>query len=757
MSSNFKALAQAGALFPAASQGGRCTGWCNSFGNVPRLFQQCAAWRPADSSGARAGPAGLFPDWAPQGRWRRERLFEQSVAAGAEAREGLPRIGEGRRISGPESAGVPVVCFLLSDSLTLLPRGLEGSWNFFLQILPSPRIPVPQPRIAMFCSSRELAERFARLASSRGMACPAHVAPLEDAVPLAGELASRGLCDVAVACRGTADLLSRGLGIPVLPVPPASLGLVAALMELAPGHRDLFVPLYAGEQFDFSFFEARTGSRVHTAEYRCRADLERIVAESAGRGFGPVVGGGLACALAARSHADFRFVMPGLPELSLALDAAGALAESMARRRSAMAGFSALLATSRWPAAVLPAGSPASPAECAAAPAVPAGQAEPAEPGAPGARGQGGQAFPPSQPRDASRLEAQWSFDDYLYCSDATAALIERLRRYARSSSAVLITGERGTGKAMLAQGLHRASARAAMPFVRIDCQGAPARQLGRLAAGPAGRKSLFGEAGGGTVFLDQVDALPKDAQAAVLRALQEQEARTVPAGSAGPAARIVASAARPLAEAVREGRLLEGLFYRLNALAVRVPPLRERPEDIPLLAEAFCEAFSRKAGLPPLDLPKACLDRLCAHPWPENVRQLRRFAGALVQRCQGRFAPEAFDELFAGLETASGEVLRHPLPAVPSGSRGRPKRIEIQPPAARPQGTLAPAVQAEPSAAFGRRAGQAFAVSAITPVQIDDALRRAGGRKKDAAQLLGISRTSLWRLLRSQARVQEA
>ncbi|MBR5050823.1 MAG: PrpR N-terminal domain-containing protein, partial [Desulfovibrio sp.] len=210
---------------------------------------------------------------------------------------------------------------------------------------------MPQPRIAMICSSPELGRRFEALASTRGLALEAHVAALEDALPLARDLAARGLADVIVACRGTAALLAKELELPVVPVQPPSLGLISALFELAPSHRSLFVPRCAGESCDFAFFETQTGVRVHTGIYWDLASLDHIVAQCAQLRLGPVVGGGWACSLAARYHAGFKLVMPGLTELSLALDAAQALAESMARRRSAMAGVSALLDGGKSPQA----------------------------------------------------------------------------------------------------------------------------------------------------------------------------------------------------------------------------------------------------------------------------------------------------------------------------------------------------------------------------------------------------------------------
>ncbi|MCR5170926.1 MAG: sigma 54-interacting transcriptional regulator [Desulfovibrio sp.] len=618
---------------------------------------------------------------------------------------------------------------------------------------------MPQPRIAMICSSPELGRRFEALASTRGLALEAHVAALEKALPLARDLAARGLADVIVACRGTAALLANELELPVVPVQPASLSLISALFELVPSHRSLFVPRCAGESCDFAFFEAQTGVQVHTAFYCDLASLDHIIAQCAQLRLGPVVGGGWACSLAARYHAGFKLVMPGLDELSLALDAAQALAESMARRRSAMAGVSALLDGGKSPKAPVwhipyawdaPAGTPA-------------GRVGAGASGAPGASSEAGGTVRPSSagPAEAgaqeilfqafdespdAASEACCSLDDYLFASDEVAALLERLRRFAQSGSHVLITGERGTGKAMLASGLHRASDRADRPFAAVDCQALPADLLASRLFGTAdGKPGLFDELRGGTLFLSQADAMPGEVQTLLLRAIQRQEGE-LPSSCV----RIVAAVRRPMAEAVHEGRMRADLYYRLNALSVCVPPLRERTEDISLYVEAFVESASREAGLAPLALPSQCMERLLRHPWPGNARQLRRFCELLVERCRGRFFLEAFDGLFselcAGLEPAS----RHPVPAAADVSRHVQIRHQAQSPMLRPRDALVPVAQPE------RRPGS-LTLSAITPTQVDEALRRAGGRKKEAAALLGISRTSLWRLIRGRAQAQEA
>ena len=217
--------------------------------------------------------------------------------------------------------------------------------------------------------------------------------------------------------------------------------------------------------------------------------------------------------------------------------------------------------------------------------------------------------------------------------SPAMIELYKEIARVAPSRSTVLITGESGTGKELVARSIHKHSPRASKPFVPVNC-GALAETLleselfgytkGAFTGAASDRKGLWEEAEGGTLFLDEAGETSPAMQVKLLRALQEGEIRRV--GSTRPVnvdARVVAATNRDLEKEVRQGRFREDLFYRLSVVALRVPPLRERRGDIPLLAERFLRAASENAGRGRLRLTEAALSRLVAHDWPGNVREL--------------------------------------------------------------------------------------------------------------------------------------
>jgi two-component system response regulator HydG len=216
--------------------------------------------------------------------------------------------------------------------------------------------------------------------------------------------------------------------------------------------------------------------------------------------------------------------------------------------------------------------------------------------------------------------------------SPAIRQTIELTRRAAASDATVLVTGESGTGKELVARALHRCSPRANAPFVALNCSAVPAPLLeselfghvrGAFTDARRGRAGLFVQAGAGTLFLDEIGEMPLDMQAKLLRALQERTVRPVGADEEQPfACRIVAATNRDLAQMIRQGAFREDLFYRLNVIPVTLPPLRERREDIPLLAEHFLARFAKRQGHV-LRLSPATMERLLRYPWPGNVREL--------------------------------------------------------------------------------------------------------------------------------------
>jgi DNA-binding NtrC family response regulator len=228
-----------------------------------------------------------------------------------------------------------------------------------------------------------------------------------------------------------------------------------------------------------------------------------------------------------------------------------------------------------------------------------------------------------------------------VFGSESMRALARLVARVAPKDITVLITGESGTGKERVAEALVWASPRAGKPFVRFNCAAlspelAEAELFGHARGAFTGavrsRPGLFGEADHGTILLDEVGELTGPSQAKLLRVLQEGEVR--PVGEEKPRmvdVRVLAATHRDLEAEVKAGRFREDLYYRLNVVRLHVPPLRDRPDDVALLARHFLDRFAARFGVVGLRVPEALIDRLRAHAWPGNVRELENSLESLV------------------------------------------------------------------------------------------------------------------------------
>ncbi len=300
--------------------------------------------------------------------------------------------------------------------------------------------------------------------------------------------------------------------------------------------------------------------------------------------------------------------------------------------------------------------------------------------------------------RLSKEVQGKFRLRDIITASPKMLEIISLLPRFAASSAPVLIEGESGTGKELVASALHHLSPRSSGPYLKINCATIPEGLLeselfgyvkGAFTDARTDKEGIFSLAHGGTLLLDEIAEMPLSLQAKLLRVLEEGE--FLPLGATSPRrvdVKIVAATNKDLASLVRKGRFREDLFYRLNVLYIKLPPLRERKEDIPLLVEHFVELFNFITGKPVEGLSEKALKVLMDYDYPGNVRELRNIIEAAFVLVSGRVID-----------------VEH-LPAYLRGEEAERRKLE-------------------------------------------EALRRAKWRRGEAAKLLGLSRSTLWRKMK--------
>jgi PAS domain S-box-containing protein len=261
---------------------------------------------------------------------------------------------------------------------------------------------------------------------------------------------------------------------------------------------------------------------------------------------------------------------------------------------------------------------------------------------------------------------------DIIGDSPAIRKVLAQVEQVAAKDSTVLLLGETGTGKELVAQRLHELSSRAGRTMVKVNCAALPAtlmeselfgREKGAYTGAVSREAGRFEVAHGSTLFLDEIGELPLELQSKLLRVLQEGQYERVGSSRAHTAdVRIIAATNRDLAGAVRDGRFRQDLYYRLNVFPIRVPALRDRREDIPLLVWSFVETISHEMGITIDTISQRTMDRLQNHPWPGNVRELRNVVERSMIVSRGRTLalalPEA-DEVVGGESLSLDEVQR--------------------------------------------------------------------------------------------------
>jgi two-component system response regulator AtoC len=314
-----------------------------------------------------------------------------------------------------------------------------------------------------------------------------------------------------------------------------------------------------------------------------------------------------------------------------------------------------------------------------------------------------------------SELAAGFRLENFVGTSPALQEVLRQLRKVAPTRATVLITGESGTGKELVARAIHELSPRTAMPFVAVNCGAIPAELIeselfghvrGAFTDASRDKKGLAAEADGGTLFLDEIGELPLHLQVKLLRFLEDSQVRRVgDTRSEKVDVRVVAATARDLGRAIKEGLFREDLFYRLNVVNLRLPSLRERPDDIPALVDHFLAKHRRlRPELPLRGVTPEALEVLRAHRWPGNVRELEHAVERAVVLADGPLIEES--DLPDDVRADAGAAVHVPRPGADLSVKRAFRVLEEQ--------------------------------------LIRDALERTGGNRTRAAELLELSYRAL-------------
>jgi DNA-binding NtrC family response regulator len=332
--------------------------------------------------------------------------------------------------------------------------------------------------------------------------------------------------------------------------------------------------------------------------------------------------------------------------------------------------------------------------------------------------------------------------------SAAMQAIFKQIALLADNELGVLVLGESGVGKELVARAIHASGRRAGRPFVAVNCAAIPAQlveselfghERGAFTDARQARVGRFEAAGDGTLFLDEISELPLHQQGKLLRVLQERVIERV--GSTTPVpfrARVICASNRDLARAVADGAFREDLYRRIDLVTLRVPPLRERLEDLPALAQALLVGANRETGMRVEALERAALERLAAHDWPGNVRELEHVIKRSVLGARG--ATLSVHELELG--GSAPTELAGPLERLLQSLDGIGRRLVEQ--ALPADGGLEPGLHE-------------LAIARLEAALIGVALETTGGNQVAAARLLGMNRSTLRARLRTPDTVQDA
>jgi len=330
--------------------------------------------------------------------------------------------------------------------------------------------------------------------------------------------------------------------------------------------------------------------------------------------------------------------------------------------------------------------------------------------------------------------------------------VFKMIERVADTDSTILILGESGTGKELVARALHYNSRRQFAPFVPVNCSALPENLLeselfghrrGSFTGAISDKKGLFEEANGGTIFLDEVGSMSAMLQSRLLRVLQEREVRRV--GENTPIyvnVRVVAASNEPLEKRIKEGSFREDLYYRLNVIAIPLPSLRERRDDIPLLVAHFLKGKTNNRTHRPVQVTRQAMGILCAYDWPGNVRELENAIERAATLCEDAIiqAGDLPPGILASVKSVSPALDAQAAATLPEAPESALYPLHPgSPPGTPPPAGLPGTEPLVPIKTFLREQERAY---------INRAIQQCGGDKEQAALRLGISIATMYRRL---------
>lgn len=631
-------------------------------------------------------------------------------------------------------------------------------------------------RIGIFASSRSLIERIQTLSSRQDDHIYINTQGLDEAVPIGLEMEKNGI-EVIISRRGTAHLLRENLHIPVLSFPHRSLDIIMCLKTASEMGRRILLPVFRQKMGGIGILEELLNIQLIQDIYQDKKSLERVMTRARRNGCQVVVGGSVTQQIAEATDLRFVEIRTSNEDIADTIENAKSVAQSGREREATARQYRSIIdAASDGIIAVDDKGIIAT---------INATACEALNISDKDAVGRHIANFvrncpistvlatkQPVQDRlgeikkhrfifnhqpvllngeaigaittfrdigNVMRSEnvvrrslskghvAKYDLEDLVHVNPAMRDLVNIGKQYAKTDSTVLLMGETGTGKEILAHGIHNVGGRSDRPFLSVNCAALPEQLLESELFGyeegaftgskKGGKPGMFEIAHQGTIFLDEIDSTPMTVQIRLLRVLQEREMMRVGGDRKIPVdVRVIAAASQDLDLYVQKRKFRADLFFRLNVLRIQIPPLRNRQEDIPVLMDHFIQLFSERQKSAPIILPDDYMERLKHYEWPGNVRQLRNFSERVVMNCNLNCSHNVLEVLYRELVAyadTSGSNLPSSVPPPPLSVRVREESMQNE------------------------------------KAMILSALEKARYRKSKAAQILGISRTTLWRKIK--------